>query len=156
MIIKKKGQAAMEFLMTYGWAILAAIVAIGVLAYFGVFSPGRLTGNTIVINNPFYAGASQVVVSTSDINIEMTNNGGSDLTVSSVIVTGVGAYSGVTCTNNSITTIFTPGTNNIVNLPCIGTLNSGESFAGDITITYAKVNSALSETTGGRMSSIIQ
>jgi len=37
----KKGQAAMEFLMTYGWAILAAIIAIGVLAYFGVFTPDR-------------------------------------------------------------------------------------------------------------------
>lgn len=37
----KKGQAAMEFLMTYGWAILAAIIAIGVLAYFGVFSGGN-------------------------------------------------------------------------------------------------------------------
>lgn len=35
----KRGQAAVEFLMTYGWAILAAVIAIGVLAYFGVFSP---------------------------------------------------------------------------------------------------------------------
>jgi len=33
----KKSQAAMEFLMTYGWAILAAIIAISVLWYFGVF-----------------------------------------------------------------------------------------------------------------------
>ncbi len=37
--MNKKSQAAMEFLMTYGWAILAAIIAIGVLAYMGVFSP---------------------------------------------------------------------------------------------------------------------
>lgn len=35
----KKGQMALEFLMTYGWAILSAIIVIGVLAYFGVFSP---------------------------------------------------------------------------------------------------------------------
>lgn len=28
-----------EFLMIYGWAILAAVIAIGILAYFGVFSP---------------------------------------------------------------------------------------------------------------------
>lgn len=28
---------AMEFLMTYGWAILVAIIAIGILTYFGVF-----------------------------------------------------------------------------------------------------------------------
>ena len=39
MMKSKKSQVAMEFLMTYGWAILVAIIAIGVLAYFGVFSP---------------------------------------------------------------------------------------------------------------------
>ena len=154
--MQKKGQAAMEFLMTYGWAILAAIVAIGVLAYFGVFSPGRITGNTVVINNPFYASASQVRVSTSDINIELTNNGGNDLTISSLSVAGVGAFNSVTCTNNAIATVFNPGSNNIVTLPCVGTLTSGEVFVGDITITYQKVGSQLSETASGRMSSVIQ
>jgi len=34
----KKAQAAMEFLMTYGWAILVVLVVIGALAYFGVIS----------------------------------------------------------------------------------------------------------------------
>ena len=38
----KKGQAAMEFLMTYGWAILVVIAAIAALAYFGVLDPARL------------------------------------------------------------------------------------------------------------------
>jgi hypothetical protein len=38
----KKAQAAMEFLMTYGWAILVVLAAIGALAYFGVLSPGNL------------------------------------------------------------------------------------------------------------------
>lgn len=37
-MINKQGQAAMEFLMTYGWAILAAIIVIGVLASFGIFN----------------------------------------------------------------------------------------------------------------------
>ncbi len=40
-MFKKKAQAAMEFLMTYGWAILVVLVAIGALAYFGVLSPDR-------------------------------------------------------------------------------------------------------------------
>ncbi|RLE46547.1 hypothetical protein DRJ25_04020 [Candidatus Woesearchaeota archaeon] len=35
----RKAQAAMEFLMTYGWAILVVLAAIGALAYFGVLSP---------------------------------------------------------------------------------------------------------------------
>ncbi|MFA6424697.1 MAG: hypothetical protein WCW64_00760 [Phycisphaerae bacterium] len=34
--MKKKSQAAMEFLMTYGWAIMVVLVAISALAYFGV------------------------------------------------------------------------------------------------------------------------
>ena len=38
----KKAQAAMEFLMTYGWAILVVLAAIGALAYFGVLSPDNL------------------------------------------------------------------------------------------------------------------
>lgn len=38
----KKGQAAMEFLMTYGWAILVVLAAIAALAYFGVLDPGKL------------------------------------------------------------------------------------------------------------------
>ena len=38
----KKGQAAMEFLMTYGWAILVVIAAIAALAYFGVLDPAQL------------------------------------------------------------------------------------------------------------------
>jgi len=40
-MFNKKAQAAMEFLMTYGWAILVVLVAIGALAYFGVLNPSR-------------------------------------------------------------------------------------------------------------------
>jgi hypothetical protein len=38
----KKGQAALEFLTTYGWAFLIVLVMIGALAYFGVLDPSRL------------------------------------------------------------------------------------------------------------------
>ncbi len=36
--MKKKGQAAMEFLMTYGWAILVVVAAIAVLAASGILN----------------------------------------------------------------------------------------------------------------------
>ena len=35
----RKGQAALEFLTTYGWAFLVILVMIGALAYFGVLNP---------------------------------------------------------------------------------------------------------------------
>ncbi len=36
-----KGQAAIEFMVTYGWAILGVMVAIGALVYFGIFNPAK-------------------------------------------------------------------------------------------------------------------
>lgn len=42
-MVNKKGQTAMEFLMTYGWAILVAIVVIAVLAIF--FRPGYVVND---------------------------------------------------------------------------------------------------------------
>ena len=33
-----KGQAAIEFLLTYGWSIMIVILMISGLAYFGVFN----------------------------------------------------------------------------------------------------------------------
>lgn len=36
---KMRGQAAMEYLMTYGWALLILLVVIGVLFSMGVFNP---------------------------------------------------------------------------------------------------------------------
>lgn len=41
-MFKKRAQAAMEFLLTYGWAILVVLVVIGALAYFGVLNPSKL------------------------------------------------------------------------------------------------------------------
>ncbi|MGV8142700.1 MAG: hypothetical protein ACP5NS_03640 [Candidatus Pacearchaeota archaeon] len=154
--MKSKGQAAMEFLMTYGWAILAAIVAIGVLAYFGVFSPGKITGNSIVVNNPFYASGTQVIVTTSEINLEMVNNGGDPLIISSLVINGTGENIAVGCMNDTISILFHPGVTNVVNIPCNGTLTSGNNFAGEITINYNKVGSQLGQTINGQMSAVIQ
>ena len=39
--MRKKAQAAMEFLMTYGWAILVVLIAISALTYFGVLNPSK-------------------------------------------------------------------------------------------------------------------
>ena len=33
----KKGQVAMEFLMTYGWAIIIILISLATLGYLGIF-----------------------------------------------------------------------------------------------------------------------
>jgi hypothetical protein len=42
-MIFKKSQSAMEYLMTYGWAIILIAVVLGVLFQLGVFSSGNIT-----------------------------------------------------------------------------------------------------------------
>ena len=44
-IYARKGQAALEFMMTYGWAILISLMALGALAYFGVLNPNTYKPN---------------------------------------------------------------------------------------------------------------
>ena len=38
---RKRGQAALEFLTTYGWAFLVILVMISALGYFGILNPDR-------------------------------------------------------------------------------------------------------------------
>ena len=42
----RRSQSAMEYLMTYGWAILIIAVALGLLYVLGVFSPSSATTNS--------------------------------------------------------------------------------------------------------------
>ncbi|MBU1975209.1 MAG: hypothetical protein KKG59_02270 [Nanoarchaeota archaeon] len=49
----KKGQAAMEFLITYGWAIVVVLVALGGLAYMNVLNPDNLVPSSCVLGPGF-------------------------------------------------------------------------------------------------------
>ena len=131
--MRKKGQAAMEFLMTYGWAILAAIIAIGVLAYFGVFSPGKYVTGTAVVTPPFYANAWNV--KPAGVTLEIKNNGGETYNITSIDVTNCGIDS----TGGNVAA----GASQTVTIACTTAPVVGENFKGDITISYRKVGSAV-------------
>ena len=49
-----KSQAAMEFLMSYGWAVLLLLIAIGALTAFGVFDPKQFYGGKCKIHGGFF------------------------------------------------------------------------------------------------------
>ncbi|MBU1975207.1 MAG: hypothetical protein KKG59_02260 [Nanoarchaeota archaeon] len=49
----KKGQAALEFLITYGWAIVTVLVALGALAYYQVLTPGDVLPSTCQVSPGF-------------------------------------------------------------------------------------------------------
>lgn len=148
---EKKAQAAMEFLMTYGWAILAAIIAIGVLAYFGVFSPGKFTPTAAVLNAPLYANAWNVEGATGTVSVEVKNNGGDTITLSAFTITGAeqGGTS-VTCAAGAPTNVLDPGELATVTSICnTGSLTVGQTFKGDISVSYTKSGGSLALSSTG-------
>ncbi|MFW6450055.1 MAG: hypothetical protein ACOCZ6_03295 [Nanoarchaeota archaeon] len=81
---KKRGQAALEFLMTYGWAFLVIMIMIGALAYFGVLSPQNFLPDRCQFGNPISCEGDQFVMTSSDtgtIMAQFTNNGGSNVQI---------------------------------------------------------------------------
>ncbi len=154
----RKGQAAVEFLMTYGWAILAAVIAIGVLAYFGVFSPGKYVTGSAIVNAPFYVNAWNVQSSPGalgGVNLELRNNGGEDYYVYGVTVTGCGPEDLTTHPNYNVANGNVPAlAGSITPFQILCTtpttrLVLGSTLKGDITIGYRKLGSAIDLTSTG-------
>jgi uncharacterized protein (UPF0333 family) len=134
--MNKKGQAAMEFLMTYGWAILAAVIVIGVLAYFGVFSPGKYVTGNAVVNPPFYVSAANAKESHGTyggVQLAIKNNGGEDYEVYSLSVSNCGNYTGSPDPVNADETLTV-----IVECASTSPLVAGDNIKGDISIIYRK------------------
>jgi len=60
-MMTKKGQSALEFLLTYGWAIAIVLTTIGVLGYFGILNPVRFLPETCEANAGFNCFDFEVV-----------------------------------------------------------------------------------------------
>ncbi len=128
----RKGQAAMEFLMTYGWAILVVLIAIGALAYFGVLSPDRFlpekcaisTGSGIFCDDFSIDDANNVRINLKNILLD-------DITDVTVSLTNAGGGTGQ-CDAGPIN-VTADGTA-IATLTCSTPLS--QKVKGDLTIQY--------------------
>ena len=128
---QNRGQAALEFLLTYSWAILVVIVIIGALAYFGVLNPQ----NFIPERCTFSAGLScedYVYDSTnSELVLRITNGLGRGINIGSITIDSTDLQNPSACqAQDSTGTDIDFATNNL-------TLQNGES--ADVTITNCPV-----------------
>ncbi len=139
-MLKKRGQAAMEFLMTYGWAILAVLLTIISLAYFGVLNIGLFLPESCTL----FPGVActDFVVAPNYIIMKVRNGFGSDLQDFSISVPGCSAPA----TANG--GVLSDGESEILGIGCTIT---DTRFKNDITITYS-TKSGLSHTKTGKIS----
>lgn len=144
----KRGQAAMEFLMTYGWAILAAAVVIAALAAFGVFTPGKFVAARCTVSAPFGCTEHSADASDGVISMVLQNGAGEDVTISSIAISGTGTT--VACTTNSTSAAITDGATRVTTIACSGAgFATGKKVKGDIEIIYTKGTGTLPMTAAG-------
>jgi hypothetical protein len=145
-MFNKKGQSAMEYLMTYGWAILVVLIALGALFALGVFNPE--TANTCSGGGPIVCSDVQARVSDSSVEFVMGATGTSSATgpaAGSLVLSVAGAS--VTCTlPGAAPDVPTVAGNTLVYTCPVGAGDIGESFGGSATITYRLQGSSLDHT----------
>jgi len=145
----KKSQAAMEFLMTYGWAILVVLAAIAALAYFGVLSPEKFLPEKCLIEVGFTCISSKV--EPTQATIIFSNGLGRSVEVTSVSMGG--------CSGSFSTTILSGEEARFdVDNDDAGCSNGDvkETFKGSIVIKYTEKATNLTKTAYGDIATKVE
>ena len=132
----------MEFLMTYGWAILVVLAAIAALAYFGVLSPDRFLPEKCQLPSGIACLDSRLT--TSGATIVIQNSLGIDMTSITVTVNGTGCSA-----SSSSPATLNNGEQGTYTISC--TPASGARFSGDLDIAYTNAETSLAHQARGEL-----
>ena len=103
----KKVQAALEFLMSYSWAILVVLAAIAALAYFGVLSPEKFLPEKCILSGGI--ACLDYRVESYRAVLVLQNSLGDSITIDEVSIYSNGLkcqYNDTTVLNNNEKAIF--------------------------------------------------
>jgi len=142
MMRSTKSQAAMEFLMTYGWALLVVIIVIAALAVFGLLNPNRFLPEKC----EFGPGITCIDFNAVTDDTSISNGDGADLITmvlnNGLATTMTGVLINITqCRNTTTSGTIGPinsipeGTSYKFQVPC-GNYAPGQRFKSDAIIVY--------------------
>ena len=132
MIRHKKGQAAMEFLMTYGWALLVVLIAIGALAFFGLLNPSRFLPEKCELAPGLTCMDFNAVYDGENTSITILLNNGVGKTMRDVRINTTDCDSVI---NATILTTLTEGSTESIQINCTGPIPNTR-FKSDMKLTY--------------------
>ncbi len=128
----RKGQTALEYLMTYGWAILIVIIVVAALYALGLTKPCRWTGTQIrefadfKVDNPkFQTGASPKL----SFDLSYIKPTSAKLVSINVSGSGTGSFDGKGAPLNSTPVRYTIDLSNV-------NIGSGDCYSVDVAIYY--------------------
>lgn len=82
-----KGQAALEYMITYGWAFIGILAAVGIMMYFGLLNPDRYTSTSCEFS-PQLSCEDYLLTDGGTLSFRFTNNFDDDITITSATVNG--------------------------------------------------------------------
>ena len=148
----KKGQAALEFLTTYGWALLVIVATIGAFVYFGIYNPQSLIVQKCEIETGF--GFGDCKVTQSGVLLRIYNGLRVDITDVYVTVVPYESSAGAGCVDTVNLTFIGDGqTTQTLTLcaPELASASIGQSFEGDVEIRYVRSGEKVNHSAEGRI-----
>ncbi len=144
----KRAQAAMEFLMTYGWAILIVVIAVAALAGFGLFDTNRFVQDTC--NSGSATGivctTNTVAVDTTAGTIDMALSNGAQARINITDVTGTACTVGSWDVLKEGTSVkgqaINDGDKFVLHVVCSNGI-SGKKFDDTFVVKYTDLDSGL-------------
>lgn len=100
---RRKSQSALEYIMTYGWAILIIIIVAGVLYSLGIFNPAASAGTSI--NGFSGVKVLSTAITSNELEVQLANEVGSPVTINYVNATyNSQTYTSFQCQQTSLAT----------------------------------------------------
>jgi len=134
-IRNKKAQSAMEYLMTYGWAILIIAIVLAALFSLGIFSSSSFTGTTCIASSGFICASP--VWTSGNLYVTLGQSTGTSWTGVTFFVVPAGAPtpSSVSKVNSYLSSnTYIAGTSNTI--AAGGSMSSGQTAAYTFPLSY--------------------
>jgi len=139
--------------MTYGWAILVVLVALGALAYFGFLSPDRFLPSKCTLGSGLSCVDHVADSVGNDMQVIIRNGLGFDAAIVSVTIENcatVLADGGDDCAAGATPTMTNGAQCSFTStVACSPALVSGGKYSGDFTVVYTNTETGIQHTNRG-------
>lgn len=147
---RKAGQAGLDFLMTYGWALLIIVLVIGVLFALGIFNVSSFTGNRA-------AGFAQVGVAAwkltpgGTFTVQLTNRVGTTINITGMNYTFDNMASSAASTASANNTANGKTTATLTVASGVTGYNSGDPYSVKLDIYYTDLKTGFTYADSGTL-----
>ena len=130
----EKDQSAMEYLLTYGWAILIVAAVLGVFFFLGIFNGNSLLPQACIAE-PGFSCSNPILDPNGAVLVSLSYDGSQPITVTGLLCNVTSGGHGPSGETSSFT--LSPGESTLVSFTCpIYPLLLGRSYAVDFWMYY--------------------